>query len=253
MANVQFKMNSQPLDLFRTANFANENTIANLDGKNGVKSGGVLSKNIFRSWTRDDTEKRANNEIRTELLKALGRAFNLMGMTDSDGQTRFSAEFMDRLEQILGRNVFKKSDFGVARPDGTVASGKPLTQRRIRAILNKAAEVGATALDKNSIAVYEARLDKIAGKIKLDAYEAELKKLDKLNPEEKLDKIGELENKFPVQAHFHAVKNALAFYKNEFPTFLRKNDDYDPNAKEDEPEFGYSKFGSRVYDDEDLP
>ena len=230
MADIQFRMNSQAFDLFRTASFDNENTIANLDGKNAVKSGGVLSKNIFRSWGRSDAEKLANNAVRTELLKTLGRAFGVAGMTESDGQVRFSAAFMNKLERILGKGVFKKSDFGVKGADGSVTSGKPLTQRRITAILTKAAMVGATALDRNSIDVYETKLDAIAKKIKLDAYEAKLKDLDKLAPDAKLDAKADLANQFPVQAHFHAVKNALAFYKNEMPTFLRKNPDYDPNA-----------------------
>lgn len=42
---------------------------------------------------------------------------------------------MDRLEQLLGKEL-KRSDFGIGA-DGTVSSGKPLTARRIKAILNK--------------------------------------------------------------------------------------------------------------------
>ena len=242
MADIQFRMNSQAFDLFRTASFDNENTIANLDGKNAVKSGGVLSKNIFRAWGRSVNEKKANNEVRTELLRMLGQAFGVAGMTGSDGQVRFSVAFMDKLERILGKGVFKKGDFGVAGANGTVTSGKPLTQRRITAILTKAAMVGATALDKSSISVYETKLDAIAKKIKLDAYEAKLKALDKLDPDAKFEAKAQLMNQFPVQAHFHSVKTALAFYKNELPTFLRKNPDFDPDAQKDEDDDNLPDF-----------
>ena len=233
MADIQFSMNSQPLNFLRTANFQNENTIANLKGKDGLDSAGVLSKNIFRSWTRTDTEKQANNEVRTALLKALGNAFGLAGMNESDGKVRFSAAFMDRLEQILGKGVFKKSDFGVTGPDGSVTSGKPLTQRRIRAILNKAAEVGATPLNRESVGVYETRLATIAKKINLDAYEAKLKQFASLGDEERLEAEGKLARDFPIQSHFHSVKKAFEFYKDELPTFLRKNPDFDPNDQTD--------------------
>ena len=238
MANIQFNLNSQALDFFRTANFGNENTVANLGDKGGIKSGGVFKGgNIFRKLGRTTSEKTANNAIRTELLKALGTAFGISGMTAQNGEVRFSREFMDRLESILGRDVFKKSDFGVTGPDGAVTSGKPLTQRRISAILNKAAMVGATSLNKKSVAVYETRLNVIAAKINLAKFEAEMKKLDGMGEAEKLEAKGELINKNPVQYHFFLVKNALSFYKNELPTLLRANPYYDPTYPDDEPKY----------------
>lgn len=42
---------------------------------------------------------------------------------------------MDKLEKLLGKEL-KRGDFGIGS-DGTVTSGKPLTARRIRAIINK--------------------------------------------------------------------------------------------------------------------
>ena len=51
--------------------------------------------------------------MRTELLKSLGQAFGLKGMTEENGKVKFSQEFMNKLESLLGPNVFKKSDFGV--------------------------------------------------------------------------------------------------------------------------------------------
>ena len=233
MAGIQFRMNSQPLNFFRAADFGNEDTIASLKGNDGIKSGGTLSKSIFRSWSRTDAEKEANNQVRTKLLEALGNAFGVTGISKSDGKVRFSAAFMDRLEQILGKGVFKKSDFGVKGPDGTVTSGKPLTQRRIQAILTKATVVGATPLNRDSIAVYEARLATIAKKINLDAYEATLKTFANLEGDAKLEAEGNLANKFPVQAHFHAVKKALAFYKDELPKFLQENLHFSEDALKD--------------------
>ncbi len=47
------------------------------------------------------------------------------------------SEFMTRLEQMIGVDVFKRGDFGVAGANGEVTSSKPLTERRISAILER--------------------------------------------------------------------------------------------------------------------
>ena len=89
--------------------------------------------------------KERNNAVRTELLKALGQAFSIDGVTERDGKTRFSAQFMNRLEEILGPDAFKRGDFGLK--DGAVDSGKPLTQRRITAIVKAACAKSESGYD----------------------------------------------------------------------------------------------------------
>ncbi|MBR5998268.1 MAG: hypothetical protein IK027_04100 [Deltaproteobacteria bacterium] len=150
--------NPQALDMFRNAQLANENSVANLDGKGGIKTNGTFhSGNIFRTIGRSGDERRANNEVRTALLKSLGNAFGLSGMSEADGKVTFSREFMESLEKILGRDVLKSDDFKL-NADGSVTSGRPLTQRRITAILDKATIIGKSDFD---VDVYREKLDAI--------------------------------------------------------------------------------------------
>ena len=129
------------------------NAIANLNGDRLVQNGTFSSKNIFR-WMRLSSTRAANNQVRTEFLRSLGEAFGLEGATvGNDGKTRFTTAFMDRLEKIIGAD-FKREDFGIDR-DGVVASGKPLTERRITAIVTRALVVGKTPFD---IVAYRAKV-----------------------------------------------------------------------------------------------
>ncbi len=82
----------------------------------------------------------AASAVRTELLKSLGQAFGIQGMQEAHGQVKFSQDFMDKLQQVLGPEL-KRGDFGISA-DGLVTSGKPLTQRHISAIINRATTVG---------------------------------------------------------------------------------------------------------------
>ena len=140
MANV----NLAALDMFRVAKDWTADSIANLDGKNAIKTvgeyGGALS-----ALSRSDIEKTANNEMRTELLKSLGEAFGMQVMTDNDGKARFDREFLRNLERKIGAE-FKRADFKLDA-DGYVCSGRPLTARRIKAIISK---VTLAALDPGS-------------------------------------------------------------------------------------------------------
>ena len=132
---MSVNFNSAAMGAFRNVNLGGADSIANLDGKGGVKKndelGNFIGKMFRASGTKDN-----NNAARTALLKSLGQAFGLAGMTVKDGKTTFSREFMDKLEQLLGP-AFKRADFGIGA-DGSVKSGKPLTQRRITAILGAA-------------------------------------------------------------------------------------------------------------------
>lgn len=135
---------STKLAMFRDAQFASENSIANL-GDDGLKAGGTY-KNAFSAITRTKAEKAENNKVRTELLRSLGHAFGLSGMSEAGGKVSFSKDFMDQLESILGKDVFKRGDFKIGA-DGTVTSGRPLTSRRISAIVTKAETVSQTSTD----------------------------------------------------------------------------------------------------------
>ena len=83
--------------------------------------------------------------MRTELLKALGRAFHLEGVGELAGKATFSEAFMNRLAEIIGPE-FKREDFGI-NAAGEVDSGKPLTQRRIRSIIARAESYRQTGFD----------------------------------------------------------------------------------------------------------
>ncbi len=127
------------LNTFKNANLGNDNAIAKFDENNNLSSDSTFSKaKIFR-FLRSSTTQTNNNQIRTELLKSLGKAFGLeQGIgTGPKGEVTFSKDFMDKLEKILGP-AFKRSDFGVPSEGGAVKSGKPLTQRRINQIMTQA-------------------------------------------------------------------------------------------------------------------
>ena len=151
---IQF--NPKALSMFSNVDFGNDNAIANLGGDNNLVQKKKLGSVFLRMFRLPSTEAR-NNAVRTELLKALGQAFNLDGVTEHGGKTMFSNHFMDRLSEILGPD-FNRGDFGIK--NGVVDSGKPLTQRRIKAIFNAAAtaKADATAYDGKT---YLAKLDAI--------------------------------------------------------------------------------------------
>ena len=145
--------NPQALNAFAKFNVGNNNAIANLG-----EGGNLVQKDAlgFMRFRLPSTKER-NNAVPTELLKALGQAFSIDGVTERDGKTRFSAQFMNRLEEILGPEVFKREDFGLE--GGEVASGKPLTQRRITAIITAACAKSESGYDATA---YSAKADAIA-------------------------------------------------------------------------------------------
>ena len=141
---IQFNPNA--LNAFSNVNFGADDAIANLGEGNGLVQNGNRGLGVFAK-IRFNSTKEKNNAVRTELLKALGQAFNLAGIGEQDGKTTFSRGFMNRLEEILGP-AFKRGDFGIDA-NGAVTSGKPLTQRRIQAVCNAASDYAARAkLDK---------------------------------------------------------------------------------------------------------
>ncbi|MBR5733997.1 MAG: hypothetical protein IKX79_00460, partial [Desulfovibrionaceae bacterium] len=136
----------QALDMFRSAQNWTEKGIAKLEGQEAIKQNGTYS-GALSALTRSDTERAENNRVRTELLRALGNAFGLSGMSEEEGTVTFSKDFMDRLEKLLGSD-FKRDDFKMDA-QGNVSSGRPLTARRIKAIIAKA-EKAAGKIDTGS-------------------------------------------------------------------------------------------------------
>ena len=148
---IQF--DASKVAMFRNVPLADDDSMANLGGKQGLKSAGLYT-GIWSSRSRTAAQKAANNAVRTELLKSLGQAFRLSGMKEDGGKVRFSKDFMDKLESYLGA-AFKREDFGIGA-DGTVSSGKPLTQRRIlaveRAVLDASGRLDAAVAAAKSVA-----------------------------------------------------------------------------------------------------
>ena len=159
MANI----NLTALNMFHAAKNWAADSMANLDGKNAIKNvgeyGGCLS-----ALGRSNIEKAANNAMRTELLRALGDAFNMQVMTGLDGKARFTRDFLRQLERVIGSD-FKRDDFKLDA-EGYVCSGRPLTARRIKAILNKvglaAAKEATAGLLGGKGATFTGRADAMA-------------------------------------------------------------------------------------------
>ena len=183
--------------------------IANI-GSNGDK---IVRKNTyygpFGAIFRRSGAKEANNAVRTELLRALGRAFDLEGEGNNrEGKTTFSTAFMNKLAELLGDD-FKRDDFGIG-PDGTVKSGKPLTQRRIKAIITRATLVGRAKSEDFDIKATQVKYDYVAGKIK------------------------SLPEGNRIREHFAAVKKLMDFVHGELPTLITGNYAFNPRMPIDE-------------------
>lgn len=203
------------LNSFRNVNLGGDTAIANLgDGDKVVKKnnyhGGI--GRIFRSGST----KAANNAVRAELLRSLGSAFGIGGVTEQDGKVRFSADFMARLEGILGRDVLKTGDFEIGA-DGAVTSGKPLTQRRISAILNKAIVESRGQYDagvyRDKLAAVKASIAAIPGGTLLDVKAA--------------------------TAHFRAVEALMDFMERDLGTLFDENFAYEPKKPQEGKNFPY--------------
>lgn len=201
---MSIQIDKTALGAFRNVNFGNDDAIANLDGDKGVKQKGALGSWIFKGFRSGETEKR-NNAARTELLKALGRALNIGGVNDADGKTTFSPEFINRLNDILGP-AFKRDDFGIDA-SGAVASGKPLTQRRIKAIVGAA--FAASSPDAYDAETYKAKLEVAVAKFSAARG------------------IGN-QVKTVVAKQFDTVRRAIKFLEEDLDGIVRDNPGYDP-------------------------
>ena len=203
------QFNITALDGFRKANLQGEKAIANVGENNTIIQKNSYHGGIGRIFRKSATEA-ANNAARTELLKSLGNAFGLEGMSENkNGVTTFSKGFMTRLEQLLGKD-FKRGDFEIG-PDGTVSSGKPLTQRRIAAIINRA-EIAAGI-----------KFDAKAYKAKLALVNAEVAKLPDGYQKDKLT------------SYFAHVAKCIDFLDKDLDKMIIKNEDWRPGFEDDIP------------------
>ena len=212
--------NPQKLEMFRNAQFESTRSIANLDGASGLKSNKTLG--IWRLFRSNKTTE-ANNAVRAELLKSLGQSFGLSGMSEKNGRVTFSKEFMTKLEKILGADVLKTADFKI-EADGMVSSGKPLTSRRITAILNKAFVAGKT--DDFNVDIYKMKMDAIKKDLGLAGLS-----------EKQLQKV--LKDK-PYLGLFLTAEKGLDFLKNDL--FLARTV-IDPETKK--PVIVFGEEGSK--------
>lgn len=203
---MAISLDSAVLNAYRNASFENENTIINVDGK-GIKGNGIYG-GALSAISRSKEDKEANNKARAQLLQALGKAFSINGAnTDEQGKITFSKDFMKNLEKILGKD-FKIGDFGI-NSKGEVTSGKPLTMRRIKAIVKKADFVSNGDFN---ISVYSDKLAVIKKELKID----------KLSPSQ----VNDLAQKNRGLHLFSIASKALDYLSNEADRGPKVHDAY---------------------------
>ena len=227
-------INLQSLDKFRVATEWTAKGIANLDGADAIRQNGTYS-GALSALGRSKIERAANNDVRTELLKALGDAFGLAGMGEKDGVVTFSKGFMDKLERILGAD-FKRDDFKIDA-DGKVSSGRPLTSRRITAILARA-ESAAGEVGQTGKVGKTATLTKTDGVRKDGTYGPYAQKLATIKQEiAALDK----DRYGHVHSFFTRVEKSLDFLYNELDVDRKDDAAPDPSALRNDQEYEFLK------------
>lgn len=206
--------NITALNAFRNFNVADQDAIANFNAETGkVRQNGTYHGGFIGLFRKGPTEAR-NNVARSELLKALGNAFGLDGVsTNKAGKVTFSKGFMAKLTKLLGDDL-KLKDFKIA-PDGTVSSGKPLTQRRITAIIRRAMVVGKGSFDTETYRT----------------------KLNMVNAE--LNKMPEAED---AKRYFAHIGKCLEFVDKTLDTLLEENVFWNANEAQRNPDYKVPRF-----------
>lgn len=209
--------NITALDAFRNAHLDGEKAIANLGQGGKVEQHGSYKGGFIGRFRGKDT-KAANNAVRTELLRSLGTAFGLEGIGRNEkGVTTFSKDFMDRLTKLLGP-AFKRDDFDVGA-DGMVKSGKPLTKRRISAIVKQATLAGRGEFDAK---VYRTKLGAVNDA--LAKMPANAKHADS------------------VKSYFAYAGKCLDFLENEFEGLLQENPEWSEARAKADPNYDVPRF-----------
>lgn len=160
-------INLSALNAFRNLGIQNEKAIlVDMDDKYGSID---TYKGPLSAMKRTEGERLDNNKMREKLLDALANAF---GMSDEitvvGGKKQYSSELLNTLEKHLGKE-FKRADFGFTK-SGTVTSGRPLTMRRVTAILDKLENA------KFNISVHEKLLEK--ARDRLSSFDLDSPKFD---------------------------------------------------------------------------
>ena len=137
----------------------------------------------------------------------------------NDGRLRFTAEFMDRLGQLLGKSL-KRGDFGIDA-DGYVASGCPLTARRIKFIIAKTEAVAAREAAATGETVRTILPN--GGVRKEGVYGPYAEKLATIQRETR-------QAERHVRAFFNRVGIMLDYIYNELDIEREKPEDRDPSA-----------------------
>ena len=224
---MSMQIDTTKLGMFRNVQFGNDNAIANLGGnKTSLVHNNEVSSNFLGKLFRSKATKAQNNAARTELLRTLGQSFGLSGMTTSGGMTTFSADFIKKLEDIIGRDVLKTGDFKIM-PDGTVASGNPLTQRRINAIVNKAIQASPGTYN---YADYKMKLDYVNSRLAT-------------MPKGKVD---------DVIKRFQLVEKMMNFAKDEVPLLIDDNPEYELSDGKKGMPFALRKLENGVHRKKEL-
>lgn len=152
-------INFSALNSFRNLNLEVQGDKAILVDMDGRYDSIDTYKGPLSAMVRSEGNRFVNNKMRENLMNALADAF---GMTDQittaeNGKNQYSATLIDTLERHLGKD-FKREDFGFTK-DGLVTSGRPLTMRRVTAILNKMENL------KFDLTAYEKRLTQAQEKV----------------------------------------------------------------------------------------
>ncbi|MCR5084981.1 MAG: hypothetical protein K6A65_05705 [Succinivibrionaceae bacterium] len=208
--------NESALSKFEHLNLDNQNAIVTQGQDQQLQSTQNLGSNPLR-WIRSDATQQANNAVRTELLKSLGEAFGIKQGIGQDGQgrTTFSKDFMNKLKSLLGADL-KAADFGVDEATGLVSSGKPLTKRRIDAIMAQ-----ATAFKELSGESISQNLDAFQSKFK-----AMIKDLDSPGTKELISKLPVSDGqRQKLQEGLRSIQSCLNFASQGGASSLIAKDD----------------------------
>jgi len=210
-------------------NIKKDNAIITKGEGENLKSTKNFHSRMFR-WMRGKSTRKANNEVRTMLLKDLGEAFGIKAGIGTDGQGRatFSKDYMNKLKSLLGPE-FRAEDFGINETTGLVSSGKPLTKRRITAIMNRAALFKELSFKDFNEKVYQAKYDEMMADFKSPQTQEILKKMGLHSGD-----IDEIVN------GLKSVGECIKFLGDGIKDFVKETEDY--------------KVGKELNDlDEDIP